>query len=950
MNMNLSLKNISEIWQNCAVATENYRATTPLDEATFNLDIDEDGRAYFFFTGKKNAMLDIEEILIDGSPLGLAVERIKQQRANVVSWDDERNGFIYLDQNAEFAYQLFKGERNFLFKQEVVENAPKAERAKVCLRISSSEEVKENFANNDFNLSLVLKTENEILENPVPLCPTYAICGKKIFRTRDLGINYNHLSNFGGTIKGTDIELFLSLFASIFPSIKIEMEHFSEALQPRSHAEPALHFAGLDEIGNLSIRLMWCFANYPVKFISENRPSTLVRLNATTHMLSKIPVVYDGNESWKKMGTLLKSCISRHPECKEDDSNAFVIEGDELYISAALALPFLSENLSDLAENYKLFGTESLKKFKFKSVAPKTHIKVGSGIDFFDTECSIDIDGEMMSPRKLVKLYEENKFIPLSDGSRAIIDKGFFMRLKRLLGHEQKDGTYKISFFDMPLVDSLINAKIENAKDEMLPWQKFYFGFDGIPEKNVAKLPIVKKLRDYQKYGLQWLSYLTENNLGACLADDMGLGKTIQTISLLASAYAKGLKENTLVVVPKSLIENWISELKKFTPDLSVYAYYGTERNIETAKTHSIILTTYAVARIDIKILQAEKFEYIVLDEVQQIKNTASQASKAVMLLNAKHRIALSGTPMENNLGELYSIFRFLNPSMFGSEGEFNRRYGNPIQKENDEDAARELSAKIRPFILRRLKQEVAKELPERTEQVMYVDMSPEQAALYEQQRIFYQNLIKGEIQKNGFEKSQFCILQALTELRQIATVPESKTDGEIEGAKWATLIETITELTESGHRCLVFSNFLASIDAMSERLEKSDIAHLTMTGATANRAELVKRFQQDETYKVFLMTLKTGGVGLNLTGADYVFILDPWWNRSAEQQAIDRTHRIGQTRAVFCYRMISRGTIEEKIMELQQKKADLFSAIISSDGQQIKKLSEEDINYLLNM
>ena len=226
--------------------------------------------------------------------------------------------------------------------------------------------------------------------------------------------------------------------------------------------------------------------------------------------------------------------------------------------------------------------------------------------------------------------------------------------------------------------------------------------------------------------------------------------------------------------------------------------------------------------------------------------------------------------------------------------------------------------------------------------------MSPEQAAIYEKQRRFYQNLIDSEIAKNGFEKAQFCILQGLTELRQIATVPESKTDGAVEGSKWETLIETITELSSSGHRCLVFSNFLASIDAMSTRLEASSIPHLVMTGATSNRAELVKKFQQDDTYKVFLMTLKTGGVGLNLTGADYVFILDPWWNRSAEQQAIDRTHRIGQTRAVFCYRMIARNTIEEKIMELQQKKSDLFSAIISSDGQQIKKLTEEDINYLL--
>ena len=726
------------------------------------------------------------------------------------------------------------------------------------------------------------------------------------------------------------------------------MEGWTEIAHPRVQAEPALNFCGLDEDGNLSIRLLWIYEPFATEFISENKPASLIRLNPNGRTISKIPVSYDGNESWKKMNFLLKSCLNRHPEAKEEDSNAYTIEGDDLYITAALALHFLSENLSELAQNYKLFGTEALKKFKLKTSTPKTHLKVGSGIDFFDTECSVEIEGEFMSPAKLVELYEENKYIPLSDGSRAIIDKNFFLRLKRLLGKQQKDGTYKISFFDMPLVDGLINAKIDNAENENLPWQNFFAGFNKIQNNKVADLPVTKLLRDYQKYGLQWLSYLTENNLGACLADDMGLGKTIQTISLLATRYSEGMEGQTIVIVPKSLIDNWISELSKFAPELTVYAYYGIDRDIAEAKKHQIILTTYAVARNDIETLQKENFEYAVLDEVQQIKNTASQSSKAVMLLNAKHRIALSGTPMENNLGELYSIFRFLNPAMFGTEGEFNRRYGSPIQKDGDEDAAKELSAKIRPFILRRLKQEVAKELPERTEQVIYVDMSPGQAAVYEKQRLFYQSLINSEIAKNGFEKSQFCILQGLTELRQIATVPESKTDGEVEGTKWAELTEKITELSSSGHRCLVFSNFLASIDAMSERLSASEIPHLVMTGATSNRAELVRKFQQDDTYKVFLMTLKTGGVGLNLTGADYVFILDPWWNRSAEQQAIDRTHRIGQTRAVFCYRLIARGTIEEKIMELQQKKSDLFSAIISSDGQQIKRLSEEDINYLL--
>lgn len=938
MKQNLSLQKISDIWQNTAV-NETFGNTIALKDLVINIFLDSSNRAYISFTDKKNKEIDLADIQCDNSPLGLAVERIRQQQIHVLSWTNDESSNLYLDQNTEFTYQLFKSERNFIFEGKIVSNSDESQRSRLVLSVNPE---------NDFELSLLLQTEKDVLSKPVPLSPTYAVCGGKIYKTRDMGINYNYLSMFSGTPQKDQVEEYLSLFASIFPSIKIQVKGWNVAQHPLVHAEAALNFSGLDEEGNLYIKMLWGYEPFKTDFLSQNRPSTLIRLNSESRTFVKIPIIYDGNESWKKMSAMLKNCIARHPECKEDESNAFTIEDDSLYMTTALALPFLSENLGELSQNYRLYGTDALKKYKLKTSTPKTHLRVGSGIDFFDTECTVEIEGEILSPSELVKLYEENKYIPLSDGTRAIIDKNFFLRLKRLLGKKQKDGTYKISFFDMPLVDGLINAKIDNAEKSSLPWQTFFSGFNSIQKEKILDLPVTQKLRDYQKYGLQWLSYLTKNNLGACLADDMGLGKTIQTISLLATAYSTGVSGTSIIIVPKSLIDNWLQELKKFAPDLSTYAYYGPERSIEEAKKHSIVLTTYAVARNDIETLQKEEFEFAVLDEVQQIKNTQSQSSKAVMLVNAKHRVALSGTPMENNLTELYSIFRFLNPAMFGSEGDFNRRYANPIQKDGDEDAAKELSAKIRPFILRRLKQEVAKELPDRTEQIMYVDMTAEQAALYEKQRLFYQNMIQGEIQKNGFEKAQFCILQGLTELRQIATVPESKTDGSIEGAKWESLMQTITELAASGHRCLVFSNFLASIDTMSERLSSSDIPHLVMTGATGNRAELVKKFQQDDTYKVFLMTLKTGGVGLNLTGADYVFILDPWWNRSAEQQAIDRTHRIGQTRSVFCYRLIARGTIEEKIMELQQKKSDLFSAIISSDGQQIKKLSEEDIDYLL--
>ena len=322
------------------------------------------------------------------------------------------------------------------------------------------------------------------------------------------------------------------------------------------------------------------------------------------------------------------------------------------------------------------------------------------------------------------------------------------------------------------------------------------------------------------------------------------------------------------------------------------------------------------------------------------------------MLLNASHRFGLSGTPMENHLGELYSIFRFINPPMFGSVNDFNEKYLNPIQKDGDQQAAKQLSSKLNPFILRRLKKEVAKELPDKTEQILYVELSDEQRKLYESRREYFEKVITKELEgqkgKDGLGNAGFVVLQGLTELRQLASCPESKTDGQIQSSKWDVLISGLTELAENGHKCLVFTNFISCIESISQQLEENGIEHLVMTGATNNRSEIVKKFKTDSRYKVFLMTLKTGGVGLNLTEADYVYIIDPWWNTSAEQQAIDRTHRIGQTKNVFCYRMIAKNTIEEKILELQNRKKDLFAQVISSDTQLMKKLTVEDIDYLL--
>ena len=318
------------------------------------------------------------------------------------------------------------------------------------------------------------------------------------------------------------------------------------------------------------------------------------------------------------------------------------------------------------------------------------------------------------------------------------------------------------------------------------------------------------------------------------------------------------------------------------------------------------------------------------------------------MLLQSTHRLALSGTPIENSLAELYALFRFLNPSMFGNMETFSQQYLIPIQKNDDKTATGDLRRKIYPFILRRLKKDVLTELPDKIEQTLYVEMSDEQAKYYEQRRLFYKQTIDQQVAQKGIQQAQFFIFQAMNELRQIASIPEAQTNGRITSPKAEILVEQVLDAVANNHKVLVFVNYLAAIEQISEKLDNQGIDFVTMTGSTRNRQELVERFQNDMNCKVFLLTLKTGGTGLNLTAADIIFIFDPWWNRAAENQAINRAHRIGQQSKVLSYRLITTGTIEEKIVELQEKKSQLFQNIISDDNASLKALSEDDINFIL--
>jgi len=427
----------------------------------------------------------------------------------------------------------------------------------------------------------------------------------------------------------------------------------------------------------------------------------------------------------------------------------------------------------------------------------------------------------------------------------------------------------------------------------------------------------------------------------------MGLGKTLQTLALLATLYPWQSKPS-LIVMPKSLLFNWAREAERFAPRITTYTFYGNNREIEQLRSANLVFTTYATLRNTIEILKEESFHYVILDESQHIKNLNTQTTKAVMLLRSEHRLALSGTPIENNLAELYTLFHFLNPALFGSLAQFTEDFLTPIQKNNDKEAIRHLRRKIYPFVLRRLKREVLKELPDKTEQTLFVPMTEDQQRLYEQRRAYYANEIPRQIQEKGVAGSQFFVFQALNELRQIASIPEALSDGRIESSKSELLAEQLFDALANGHKALVFVNFLAAIETISSKLEQAGIGYVSMTGATRDRQSLVDRFQHDPDCRVFLLTLKTGGSGLNLTAADTIFLYDPWWNAAAENQAIDRAHRIGQSNKVHAYRLIAQGSIEEKILQLQELKKELFDNIIAADGASMKSLSEEDIKMLL--
>lgn len=752
--------------------------------------------------------------------------------------------------------------------------------------------------------------------------------------------DFHTLKELVGTIDESGLENFLTLTIKYFKNIEIEYKDYKVVIGEKCTPNPQLVIEKISYDNSLYLQVTLMVSGMHYDFLKG-------------HEIEKVAIV---NNMEKKI-SICEVDISRISEAVEDivkilaknqknlkvRASYYLDESNLIIMQEKLAKEFIMQDLLQLASKYRVVGTDKLRKYNIKAVKPKVIGKFSHSIDFLEGEIELEIEGEKFSILDVLSSYKKDSYIMLSDGTSALINKKYIEKLERLFKDSDKKKV-KLSFFDLPLVEELIEDKI--FSEEMNRTRDFFKGINNIKNYDIEPPRVKAQLREYQEYGYKWLSYLMDNNLGGCLADDMGLGKTLQAISVLTRLHqVKGRK--SLVVMPKSLIYNWDGEIKRFSPKLKVGIYYGNFRNRDIIKKNSIILTTYGTIRNDIEIIRDYDFDAVILDESQNIKNVNAQTTKAIMLLNAKHRIALSGTPIENNLSELYSLFRFLNPSMFGTMEEFNNYYAIPIQRENDQEAIEELKKKVYPFILRRIKKEVLKDLPDKIEKTMYIEMNPEQKKLYEERRNYYYNMVHSQIKENGLGKAQFFILQALNELRQITSCPESKSVG-VTSSKREVLINNILDAVENGHKVLVFTNYINSIKNICDDLEKYGIKYLSMSGATKDRQLLVDKFQKDNKYKVFVMTLKTGGVGLNLTAADTIFIYDPWWNKTVENQAIDRAYRLGQDRTVFSYKLILKDTIEEKILQLQESKIKLLDSLISEDSSSLKTLTEKDIEFIL--
>ena len=614
---------------------------------------------------------------------------------------------------------------------------------------------------------------------------------------------------------------------------------------------------------------------------------------------------------------------------------------------------WLNEHHDDLEINGFLFEqTQGNKQYVIGR--SKVDLEIRENNDWFDIHAVVHF-GPYQIPFVDLKNHILNKIreFKLPSGQIAVIPEQWFAQYSNLLQFSEGSNQLKLKKHHIGLINDFSTSELAIVSmDRKL---KKLANFEEIEEIDIPKA-FHGLLRPYQKAGYDWFHFLRKYNFGGCLADDMGLGKTVQTLALLQKVkednHEIGAHTTSLIIMPTSLVYNWMNEAKKFAPKLKIHAHTGTFRNkdIEIFSNYDVVITTYGISRVDIEILKSFFYEYIILDESQNIKNPASKSFKSVKTLKSKHKLILSGTPVENTVNDLWTQMSFINPGLLGNQSLFYTEFVIPIEKKKDEEKASKLQTLIKPFVLRRTKTQVATELPPKTENLFYCQMSEEQKEYYEEIKSEYRNELLLNLENGGFKKSQVQVLQGLTKLRQIANHPRMiDEDYTGDSGKFENVIHTLENVLSRGHKVLVFSQFVRHLAIYRKYFDAEKTPYAYLDGATAKRGQVVKEFQSNKDIKLFLISIKAGGVGLNLTEADYVFILDPWWNPAVEQQAIDRTHRIGQNKNVFIYKFITKDTVEEKILALQNRKRKVAESLITTEESFVKSLTVRDIEDILN-
>jgi len=785
------------------------------------------------------------------------IENLENEREFFISWDEKKSEYLSIDSTL-LKYLFEHGN----FVNSDFEKIEKSELTNISLLIRENSEIEDK-------LDIFIEINDNLLDKK-NIIDNYIYSQGVFYEVKGLG--EFTLDELFQKIDKYELETYCSLILKNYNNVELKYEDYETINAEEKLAIPQIIIEKISFDNSLYLKI----SSDMLEIVK-----VLVKLQKNTGLKSSYYI----------------------------DNENFIILNEEI------AKEFVKKELLQLANKYSIIGTDKLRKYNIKAVKPRLSGKFSYHLNYLEGEVDIEIEGEKFSIQELLNKYRKDEYIVLSDGTNALINREYIEKLQRIFKDEDENKV-KISFFDMPIVQDILDEK--TFDNEFAGNKDFFEGINRINENDIVFPKLNATLRDYQKYGYKWLKYLTDNRLGACLADDMGLGKTLQAIALISKTHEEK-KKRTMVIMPKSLIFNWESEIKKFAPNLKIAVYYGINRELSILKKADVVLTTYGTIRNDIENLLKEKFDLLVLDESQNIKNINSQTTKAVLLLNAEKRVALSGTPVN---------------------------YIIPIQKYSDTSTIEELRKKIYPFLLRRVKKEVLADLPDKIEKLVYVDMNEEHRKYYEEKRKYYYSLLENNTSSQGnFDK--FFVLQAINELRHIVSSPELD-NNKIISSKKEVLIENVIEAIENDHKVLIFVNYLSSIESICNSLKENKIKFLKMTGQTKDRQSLVDKFQSDNRYKVFVMTLKTGGVGLNLVSADTIFIYDPWWNKTVENQAIDRAYRLGQDKTVFAYKMIMRNTIEEKILKLQEIKDKLLDDLISEDNLSTKNLSKNDIEFIL--